>query len=282
MTNNLTHTERIFESEEFGQIRTILKDGEILFAGNDVAKALGYKNAPDALKRHVDEEDITIVKHDTKRGARSLIFINESGLYSLILASKLESAQRFKRWVTSEVLPEIRQTGSYNTLSLRNSNGQINTSLIREILDDEERLQKQVEEQQLLIDTQHEQIEEQQDKIEKMEPKCDYYDKILSDKNVMCITPIAKDYGMSATELNKLLHTYGVQYKIDNQWILYQKYANKGYTKSVPFEPKYYNGVILQTRWTQKGRLFIYELLKDHGILPILERNSTPVLTVYK
>lgn len=277
MTNNLTHTERIFESEEFGQIRAIFKNGEPWFVAKDVAEALGYKDTVNAIKTHIANEDKQIIQRwrntTFEIPPRGLTFTNESGVYSLIFGSKLPSAQRFKRWVTHDVLPEIRQTGSYNSISLRNSNGQLNVALIREILDDEERLQKQVEQQQL-------QIEQQQTQIDKMELKCDYYDKIMSDNNVMCVTPIAKDYGMSATELNKLLHTYGVQYKIDNQWILYQQYADKGYTKSVSFEPKYYNGVVLQTRWTQKGRKFIYELLKEHGILPILERNSTPVLTV--
>ena len=87
--------------------------GETFFVGKDVAEALGYKNTADALTRHVEDEDKGVVKHDTLGGAQTMTIINESGLYSLILSSKLEQAKAFKRWVTSEVLPLIRQTGTY-------------------------------------------------------------------------------------------------------------------------------------------------------------------------
>ena len=105
---------KIFESEEFGSIRTVIRDGEVWFVGKDVAEALGYANARDAINKHVDSEDKGVAKCDTLGGAQELTVINESGLYSLSLGSKLESAKRFKRWVTSEVLPAIRKTGSYD------------------------------------------------------------------------------------------------------------------------------------------------------------------------
>ena len=104
---------KIFENEEFGQVRTINIDGEPWFAGKDVAKILGYKDTSDAMRRHVDDED-KLTRCFTDSGQkRELYIINESGLYSVILSSKLPSAKRFKRWVTSEVLPVIRKTGSY-------------------------------------------------------------------------------------------------------------------------------------------------------------------------
>ena len=104
---------KIFESEEFGQVRTVMRDGEVWFIARDVAEALGYANASDAISKHVDREDKGIAKCDTLGGTQELTVLNESGLYSLILSSKLGSAKRFKRWVTSEVLPAIRKTGSY-------------------------------------------------------------------------------------------------------------------------------------------------------------------------
>lgn len=104
---------RIFENEEFGKVRTTTIDSEPWFVGKDVAAALGYKNSRDALAKHVDEEDKDVAKRDTLGGTQEMIIINESGLYSLILSSKLPNAKRFKRWVTSEVLPAIRKTGSY-------------------------------------------------------------------------------------------------------------------------------------------------------------------------
>ena len=104
---------KIFENEEFGQVRTINIDGEPWFVGKDVAKILGYKDTSDAMRRHVDDED-KLTRCFTDSGQkRGLYIINESGLYSVILSSKLPSAKRFKRWVTSEVLPVIRKTGSY-------------------------------------------------------------------------------------------------------------------------------------------------------------------------
>ena len=101
----------IFNHPEFGNLRCIEKDGEPWFVGKDVATALGYSNTRDALSRHVDVEDKGVVNHDTPSGIQKMTIINESGLYSLILSSKLESAKRFKHWVTSEVLPCIRKTG---------------------------------------------------------------------------------------------------------------------------------------------------------------------------
>ncbi len=104
---------KIFENEEFGQVRTINIDGEPWFVGKDVAKILGYKDTSDAMRRHVDDED-KLTRCFTDSGQkRELYIINESGLYSVILSGKLPSAKRFKRWVTSEVLPVIRKTGSY-------------------------------------------------------------------------------------------------------------------------------------------------------------------------
>ena len=104
----------IFKNPAFGEVRTIKGENNTpWFVGNDVAKALGYKNFRDALSRHVDEEDKGVVKHDTLGGSQNLAIINESGLYSLVLSSKLPQAKAFKRWVTSEVLPAIRKDGGY-------------------------------------------------------------------------------------------------------------------------------------------------------------------------
>lgn len=104
---------KIFESEEFGKVRTTTIDGEPWFAGRDIALALGYKDTPRAVKDHVDEEDKRVGVLPTPRGGQEAVIINESGLYSLILSSKLPKAKAFKHWVTSEVLPAIRKTGSY-------------------------------------------------------------------------------------------------------------------------------------------------------------------------
>lgn len=105
----------VFKNEHFGEIRVLEKGGEPWFVGKDVAKMLGYSNSRDALKKHIDEEDKGVAKCDTLRGRQILTIINESGLYSLILSSKLTEAKKFKRWVTNEVLPTIRRHGAYLT-----------------------------------------------------------------------------------------------------------------------------------------------------------------------
>ena len=106
---------QVFENPEFGEVHALTIDGEPWAYANEVATALGYKNPRDAVSRHVDEEDRGVAKRDTLGGNQDVVIINESGLYSLILSSKLPNAKRFKRWVTSEVLPAIRKTGAYSS-----------------------------------------------------------------------------------------------------------------------------------------------------------------------
>ena len=110
--NNL----QIFENQEFGSIRTVIINGEPWFVGKDVAMALGYKDTAKAIKAHIDSEDKGVGEIPTPGGTQDTTIINESGMYSLIFGSKLESAKRFKHWVTSEVLPAIRKTGKYETV----------------------------------------------------------------------------------------------------------------------------------------------------------------------
>lgn len=105
---------QIFKNEEFGQVRTTIIDGEPWFVGKDVADALGYADATGAVRKRTDEEGRGVAKMDTPSGVQQMTVINESGLYSLIFGSKLETAKKFKRWVTAEVLPTLRKTGTYS------------------------------------------------------------------------------------------------------------------------------------------------------------------------
>ena len=131
-------------------------------------------------------------------------------------------------------------------------------------------LKAEREENQILytVNQQQEQI------IGELQPKANYVDVILDNKGLVTITQIAKDYGMSGRKMNELLKEYGVQYKQSGQWLLYSKYHNMGYTHSKTIEIVRSDGrpdVTMETKWTQKGRLFIYELLKNNGILPVVE-----------
>lgn len=241
-------TPQIFNFEK-NEVRTFLVNDEPYFVGKDVASVLGYSNTPKAIRDHVDEEDKTQNESFTVNGT-ALMLINESGLYSLILKSKLPNARKFKRWVTSEVLPTIRKTGSYTNVP------QSFAQALRLAADLEER-------NQLL---------EQQ--IAEYEPKISYLDMILSSTDTVATSQIAADYGMSAIALNKLLNELGVQHKVSGQWILYRKHMNQGYTKSHTSEiPKADGGVkvVMNTKWTQKGRVFIYNLLTAEGYYPQMD-----------
>ncbi len=120
---------KIFKNEEFGQVRTVMIDGEPYFVGKDVAEILGYAEPRSAISKKVDDEDRGVAKMETPSGMQEMTIINESGLYSLILSSKLESAKKFKRWVTSEVLPTIRKQGYYTADN--NKNDETKAKLLR-------------------------------------------------------------------------------------------------------------------------------------------------------
>ena len=206
--------------------------GETFFVGKDVAEALGYKNTADALTRHVEDEDKGVVKHDTLGGAQTMTIINESGLYSLILSSKLEQAKAFKRWVTSEVLPLIRQTGTY--------------SLHRK------------------------QIESLHHQIEALEPKAEYCDEVLDSVSCLTTTQIAKELSMTVSDLTRLLEHRKMMYKQSGQWMLYADYARKGYAKSRTTARRDIEGDMhTYTRlvWTEEGRRFIHRLCHDEEVM---------------
>lgn len=253
----------IFKNNEFGEIRTLKINNEPWFVGKDVAEILGYKDTSDAMKRHVDEDDKGVGEIPTPGGKQNMKIINESGLYSLILSSKLPSAKKFKRWVTGEVLPTIRKHGAYmtdNVLEQAISNPDFMIGLLNELKEEQKhRKLLQEENQKLAI------------KIEKDKPKIDYIDEILRSKNTMTITQIAKDYDLSGRELNKILHNEKVQYKCGNQWLLYAKHIGKGYTKSNTFVDNLGEARI-NTKWTQKGRLMIHELLTKLGYVAVMDR----------
>lgn len=230
---------QVFMNAEFGPIRSGTVDGEIYFVGKDVAEILGYSSSCKALLDHVAKEDKTdeITIHDSMGREQNPIMIKESGLYSLILSSKLPTASRFKKWVTSEVLPTIRKHGVYALEA-----------------------EKEVQKLQLI----------------EMQLKANYYDVVLNSPDLVSVTEIAKDYGWSARRMNEYLHEQRIQFKQRGRiWILYQKYAQQGYTSTKTYTYMDSNGINhtkVHTYWTQKGRLFIYDLLKAEGIFPLIEQ----------
>ncbi|ENK0837078.1 phage antirepressor KilAC domain-containing protein [Clostridium botulinum] len=254
---------QIFKNNEFGEIRAKEIDDKIWFAGVDLTTKLEYQNGSRDIKRHVDEEDIKTETLFDGIQARNTLFVNESGMYSLILGSKMPKAKEFKRWITSDVLPTIRKHGMYATDELLD-----NPDLLIEVA-------TKLKEEKIARLKAEENIKIQKQIIGELKPKADYTDTILLSKSLVTTTQISKDYGISAQEMNKMLHELKVQYKQNGQWLLYSKHHGKGYTHSETIPVRHSDGrleVKMNTKWTQKGRLFLYELLKEQGVLPTIEK----------
>ena len=265
MDNNI----KVFENSEFGKVRTVILNDEPWFIGKDVTDILGYQNGSRDINRHVDEDDRQNYQNGTFESNRGMAIINESGLYSLILSSKLPTAKKFKRWVTSEVLPSIRKHGAYmteDTIKKAMAEPDFIIKLATE-------LKKEREQNKQLTET----CSQQQQVIGELKPKADYVDKILKSDSLVTITQIAKDYGMSGQGMNKVLHDLHIIYSCNKQWLLYSQHQAKGYTFSETVDIPREDGttkVVMNTKWTQKGRLFLYETLKKRNLLPLIERKE--------
>jgi prophage antirepressor-like protein len=255
---------QVFNNSEFGAVRVLEINQEPWFIGKDVAEVLGYVKPLNALATHIDEDDsLKRGLTDSMGRIQETILINESGLYSLILSSKLENAKRFKRWVTAEVLPAIRKHGLYAIDDILN-NPDIAIAALTKL--------KEEREARKALETENK-IQAQQ--IAELQPKATYYDLILQSKDLLSVTQISKDYGMSATKMNRILHELGVQFNQSGVWFLYAKYQTGGYTQTKTHnyaKPDGTQGTAVHMYWTQKGRLFLYSLLKNNGILPLIER----------
>jgi phage antirepressor YoqD-like protein len=194
----------------------------------------------------------------TNGGKQEKTYIPEGDLYRLIIRSKLPAADRFEKWVFDEVLPTIRKYGAYATY---------------DTLDELLRSPKFAQTLITRLEQERAKYAALENLATEMAPKALYCDLILQSKSLVPVSLIAKDYGMSAARLNTLLHNIGIQFKISGTWLLYQKYADTGYTQT----RTYYVGdkvAAMHTCWTQKGRLFLYEKLKGIDLLPMIECQS--------
>ena len=240
---------KIFQNQEFGAIRTLSNEqGEPMFCAKDVAEALGYSNGRDAVRKHVDGEDKTTVAIcDTGSNYKSqAIFINESGLYSLILSSKLESARRFKHWVTSEVLPSIRKNGGY--------------MIARPEESDEVIMARALE---IMYAT----LQRRDEQIAKLKPRADYADHVLDSITCITTTQLAKELDMTAQELNRLLCEMRIQYWQSGQYLLYADYARQGYAKNRTHSYRGHDDTLRTNTylvWTERGRDFIHRLFNQN------------------
>lgn len=245
---------QIFKNDTFGQVRILEKDNELWFVAKDVCDCLEIKNTTDALKRLDNDERSRF--NLGRQGETNIV--NEYGLYNLVLSSRKPEAKEFKRWITHDVIPQIRKTGTYSM--------NIPRSL-------PEALRAYANEVELHNATKAI-VAQQEQQIAEFKPVKDYVDKILSSKSCLAITQIAADYGLSAQELNKILHEAGLQRKVGDQWILYKQHMAKGFTKSETFTFCRSDGRLdskITTKWTQKGRLEIHSILTKLNIHAVCE-----------
>ena len=271
----------VFENPEFGFIRTLTIDEDVWFIGKDVAEALGYANPRKALDDHVDIEDkmqgdgVTI--RDSIGREQHPTIINESGLYSLVLSSKLPTARKFRRWVTSEVLPSIRKTGGYIAGQKELSPAELMAKALKvanDVLAERDARIAKLDAENVALLAEN---EAQRQVIADFEPVKQYVDTILQSKDAVTTTQIAADYGMSAKELNRILFQEGVQHKVNGQWILYKKYMGKGLTVSRTIHFLHSDGrpdTKMNTCWTQKGRMMIHNILTGRGIVALMDREG--------
>ena len=240
---------QIFKNEQFGEIRTMVDEkGEPWFVGKDVARRLGYINPEKALRVHVDDEDKGVNEMGTPGGTQKVTFVNESGLYSLILASKLPQAKAFKRWVTAEVLPQIRKTGGY--IPLKDQEG-------RELSD----LEIMCRAMMIMKKS----IEQKEQLIADLQPKADYVDEVLDSVDCLTMTQVAKGLGMTVHDLTTRLLQDGIIYEQSGQYMLYAPYARRGLATCRTHTHRNIMGTVhthTYLVWTEKGKKFINEHIK--------------------
>lgn len=247
-----------FENNLF-QLEVKTENGESLFDAETVARSLGLTTVAKSgnavvrwqrVNNYLGKNSPLVAKGD---------YISEPMVYKLAFKANNALAEKFQDWLATEVLPQIRKHGMYATDELLD-----NPDLLIEVAT------KLKEERTLRL------IAEQ--RVNELQPKADYYDRILNNKGLVTVSTIAKNYGMSAVSFNKLLHELGIQFNQSGTWLLYSKFQDKGYTHIEPFDYEDKNGnpqVKTRMKWTQKGHIFLYETLKKNNYLPMIEREQT-------
>ena len=247
---------QIFNNPDFGSIRTLDNNGKVLFCATDVAKALGYAKPQDAVARHCRYSVKQGVPHPQAPDKTiEMSFIPEGDVIRLITHSKLPNAEKFESWAFDEVLPQVLRTGNY---SVKPETPELTLSkalvMAQGIIAREQERSKQLEKENA-----------------KLKPAAEYAHNMLLSDETLTVTQIALNFGMTANKLNKLLEEWGIQKKVNKQWIPKRKYIDKGYTVSIPVEVG--NGETKEnTRWNRTGQAFIYKQMHDHGYLTVKEQ----------
>lgn len=264
MNNQIT----IFTNPTFGEIRTAGTAEEPMFCLADVCKVLELQVTP--TKNRLNQKGVNSINTLTNGGRQSMLFINEQNLYKVIMRSDKPQAEPFQDWVCGEVLPTIRKTGGYIAANAQMTDEEIMATALRigeaTIRKRDERirqLEAEAKQKDILIND--------------MRKGNDYLNTILQSNGTVTTTQIAQDYGMSAVALNRKLAEMRVQHKVNGQWILYATHQAKGYVHSRTLNLTHRDGrpyTCMMTEWTQRGRLFLYDALKEVGVLPVIERGA--------
>lgn len=271
MSNQIT----IFTNPTFGEIRTAGTADEPMFCLADVCKVLELQVTP--TKNRLNQKGVNSINTLTNGGRQSMLFINEQNLYKVIMRSDKPQAEPFQDWVCGEVLPTIRKTGGYIAAHAQMTDEEIMAAALRigeaTIRKRDERirqLEAEAKQKDILIND--------------MRKGNDYLNAILQSNGTVTTTQIAQDYGMSAVALNRKLAEMRVQHKVNGQWILYATHQAKGYVHSRTLNLTHRDGrpyTCMMTEWTQRGRLFLYDALKEVGVLPLIEREERKGATAH-
>ena len=264
---------QIFKNNKFGEVRTIVdKNNNAWFCLKDICDILGIVN-PSNVKQRIKAQYLQEIEVLVNAGfgerLTKMTFVNEPGLYECIFASNKIEAMEFKDWVFEDILPSIRKTGMYLTDNIYNLMMN-NPEKIGEMLIEFGKAKKQNE--QLILEN-----KEKDKQITELKPAKEYVDKILSTEDTMTITQIAADYGLSGLRLNQILHQERFIRNVGGQWLLYTEHMNKGYTRSETIIIKRKDGtekVVPATKWTQKGRLKIHQILTKLDILANIDKEK--------
>ena len=278
VTSNVNHTSEIkaYNHPLFGNVRMFVDNGKPWFCATDIASSLGYVKPQDAIAKHCKSAGVAFRGVGVQTGLKgdgtpamqtvNIKLISEGNIYRLIAKSQLPKAEEFESWIFDDLVPTVINTGSYSL--------QVPQSFSEALMLAAQQ-QMRIEEQQKQLVQKDEVIADKDAQIVELEKESEYTRVILQSKSTVLVTQIAQDYGMTARRFNALLRDLGIQHKVRNQWILYGKYINNGYVHSATHNFTHTNGnpdVSLNTEWTQKGRLFLYEELKKNDVLPLIEQ----------
>ena len=269
MDNQIT----IFNSPQFGEIRTAGTADNPMFCLSDLCRVLELQVG--ATKKRLNDRGISSINTPTynQHGTQvmqEMVYISEQNLYKVIMRSDKPQAEPFQDWVCGEILPTIRKTGGYITTMPEMSDAEIMAKAM--IVAQNTIANRNARIQQLQAENAG-----QKQLIAQMQKGNDYLNIILQSKGTLATTQVAADYGMSAVSFNKRLKEMRIQRKVNGQWILYTEFMGKGYVHSKTIAFQHSDGrpdTRLSTEWTQRGRMFLYNALKEAGILPLIERTA--------